>query len=271
MLISIITPTFNSSKSIKGTVESIISQTNKNFEHVIIDNQSSDNTLEIIIKIYKDAGIESKLKIISEKDKGISDAFNKGITFSTGQIIGILNSDDLFYDNSILSLVNTSLSNPDKLLSHGNILFMDELFGSNIRFPLNNDIIGIEFNHPGMFVKREVYSKVGLYNEEMHFAMDVDFFFRLKKKYDNIDGISSYINYPLVIMKAGGASWKNEIRALKEVKTSLVINDMWNFNSATQYLLRIFRTRIKSILSVIGLQGIVKIWRNIKWGSKSIK
>jgi glycosyltransferase involved in cell wall biosynthesis len=271
MLISIITPTFNSSKSIQSTVESVISQTNRNFEHLIIDNQSSDNTLDIIIKIYRDAGIESKLKIISEKDEGISDAFNKGITNSSGELIGILNSDDLFYDNSILSLVHTSLSKPDKLLSHGNILFKDELFGSNIRFPLKNNILGIAFNHPGMFVKREVYSKVGLYNEEMHFAMDVDFFFRLKKYYGNIEEISSYLNYPLVIMKAGGASWKNEIKALHEVKISMIKNNMWNFNSAKHYWLRIFRTRIKSILSLIGLEGIVKIWRNIKWRSKSIK
>ena len=265
MLISIITPTFNSAQSIQRTVDSIISQTNKEFEHIIIDNQSIDNTLDIIIKVYRNAGIESKLKIICEKDKGISDAFNKGITNSSGEIIGILNSDDLFYDNSILSLVHTSLSKPDKLLSHGNILFKDDLFGSNIRFPLKNNILGIEFNHPGMFVKREVYSKVGLYNEKMNFAMDVDFFFKLKKYYHNIEEISCYLSYPLVIMKSGGASWKNEIKALKEVKISLLNNDMWNFNSAKDYWLRVFRTRIKSFLSIIGLHGIVKIWRNKKW------
>ncbi|MDR3610937.1 MAG: glycosyltransferase family 2 protein [Ignavibacteriaceae bacterium] len=265
MLISIITPTFNSAKTIEETVKSIISQTYGNYEHIIVDNLSEDNTLKLITKIYDDLGILSKLKIISEKDDGISDAFNKGITTSSGEIVGIINSDDIFYDDSVLSLVNAALSAPNKLLAHGNIFFEDHIFGSNIRFPLKNKGVGVEFNHPGMFIKRELYKKIGLYKSDMHYAMDVDFFFRLKKEFSNIEDISSYINHPLVRMKAGGASWKNELKALKEVKISLLANDMWNFNTAKYYWVRIFRTRIKSFLAIMGLHMIVKIWRNLKW------
>ena len=216
MLISIITPTFNSANSIQETAKSVISQTYGNFEHIIVDNLSKDNTLDLIRKLYRDEGIEKRLKIITEKDNGISDAFNKGIINSSGEIITILNSDDIFYDETILSLIKTTLTESGKLIAHGNIFFEDLVFGSNIRFPLRDRILGEGFNHPGMFINKIIYKRIGLYNTEMRYAMDIDFFLRLQKEYENIEQISSYINYPLVTMKAGGASWKNEAKALKE-------------------------------------------------------
>ena len=265
MLISIITPTFNSANAIQETVKSVISQTYGNFEHIIVDNESKDNTLDLIKNIYINAGIYEKLKIVSEKDDGISDAFNKGIANSSGEIIGILNSDDILYNESVLSLIKTALSQPEKLIAHGNIFLEDNIFGSNFRFPLGDKILGVGFNHPGMFINRKVYKRIGLYNTEMHYAMDVDFFIRLQKEYRNIEEISVYINQPLVTMKAGGASWKNEISALNEVKKSLIRNKLWNFDSRVYYLGRIARTRIKSFLAIIGLHKIVTLWRNIKW------
>lgn len=265
MLISIITPTFNSGSSIEKTVNSVITQSFGDFEHIIIDNLSKDNTLELIRNTYKNAGLEEKLKIISEKDCGISDAFNKGIANASGEIIGILNSDDIFYDKTILSKINSALSEPGKLIAHGNIYFEDHIYGSNVRFPLKDRVLGVGFNHPGMFVNKEVYKKTGLYNTNMHFAMDIDFFFRLQKEYQDIKKYSSYINYPLVTMKAGGASWKNEGKALKEVKGSLIRNNLWNLDSKLYYWTRIGRTRIKTLLTFLGLRRIVSTWRNFKW------
>jgi glycosyltransferase involved in cell wall biosynthesis len=265
MFISIVTPTFNSARSIQETVKSVVAQTYGNFEHIIVDNLSKDNTLELIRNVYRNAGFEERLKIISEKDIGISDAFNKGIKSSRGEIIGILNSDDIYYDESILSLVNTALSQPGKLIAHGNIYFEDHVWGSNLRFPLKDRILGVGFNHPGMFIHKEVYKRAGQYNTEMRYAMDIDFFFRLQKEYQNIEQVSSYINYPLVTMKAGGASWKNEGKALKEVKSSLISNNLWNLDSRLYYWTRIGRTRIKTLLTIWGLRRIVSIWRNFKW------
>ena len=265
MLISIITPTFNSASSIQGTVKSVISQNYGNFEHIIVDNKSNDNTLDLIKKLYKNAGFEEKLKIITEKDNGIADAFNKGIKNSTGEIIGILNSDDILFDESIFYLIKTALSRSGKLIAHGNIFMEDHILGSNFRFPLRDRILGMGFNHPGMFINREVYKRTGLYNTEMHYAMDVDFFIRLQKEYRDIEEVSAYINHPLVTMKGGGASWKNEVKALKEVKHSLIRNKMWGFDSRVYYWGRMARTRIKSLLAIIGLNKIVTVWRNIKW------
>jgi glycosyltransferase involved in cell wall biosynthesis len=217
--------------------------------------------------MYRNAGIAERLKIISEKDNGISDAFNKGIARSSGEIIVILNSDDILHDESILSLINTTLSQSGKLIAHGNIFFEDKVFGSNLRFPLRDRILGVGFNHPGMFINRDVYKRTGLYNTELHYAMDIDFFLRLHKEYGDIEEVSAYINHPLVTMKAGGASWKNEAKALKEIKISLIRNNLWNFDSMVYYWGRIGRARIKTLLAIIGLRRVVSVWRNIKWHS----
>ncbi|MGE5409495.1 MAG: glycosyltransferase, partial [Clostridiales bacterium] len=97
MIISIITPTYNSERTIATNVESVLLQKFTDFEHIIIDNKSTDKTLSIIESLYKKAGKANNLRIISEPDKGISDAFNKGIRNAHGEIIGILNSDDYYY------------------------------------------------------------------------------------------------------------------------------------------------------------------------------
>jgi glycosyltransferase involved in cell wall biosynthesis len=101
MKISVITPTFNSEKTIARNAQSIVSQTHKDFEHIIIDNLSSDNTVGILKRLYEENKITGKLKIISERDSGISDAFNKGINAASGNAIAILNSDDAYYSSQV--------------------------------------------------------------------------------------------------------------------------------------------------------------------------
>ena len=105
MLISIITPTYNSEPTIQNCVQSILQQTYQDYEHIIVDNLSQDNTLGVIKQHYQKANISQKLKIISEKDEGISEAFNKGITAAKGDIIGILNSDDRLYGSDSLNRI----------------------------------------------------------------------------------------------------------------------------------------------------------------------
>lgn len=109
MKISIITTTFNSEKTIRDTIESIINQTYTDYEYIIIDGASDDHTIDIV-KEYEPI-LGNKLKWISEKDKGIYDAMNKGILLATGEIIGILNSDDFFSSNNILDTISKSFQN----------------------------------------------------------------------------------------------------------------------------------------------------------------
>ncbi|MBI2419607.1 MAG: glycosyltransferase [Ignavibacteriales bacterium] len=101
---SIVTPTFNSAVHIHDCILSVLEQSFDDFEHIIIDNLSTDTTLQIITEMYGRAGKSSKLKIISEADTGIADAFNKGVMNASGQFILILNSDDRLYDKLISSL-----------------------------------------------------------------------------------------------------------------------------------------------------------------------
>ena len=267
MKISIITPTYNSEKTILANVQSIINQTYKNFEHIIVDNLSTDSTLHLVKDLYLLNNINSNLHIISEKDYGISDAFNKGITAASGEIIGILNSDDFYFSNDIFEKVVNAFSNPKTLLIHGNILFNDDLYGSNLRKPLLCDVRkAMPYNHPSMFVRKKLYEDVGQFDTKLKYAMDFDFICRIKKHISRLKNISVYLGgEPITVMNAGGASWQNELHSIDESKQILINNGFWNFQAKSFYWLRIIRTRFKAIFNKLNLNFIVKCWRNLKW------
>ncbi len=269
--ISIITPAFNNEKTIEQTVVSVINQSYQRFEHIIIDNCSSDSTLDIVKKLYHGNKKNEKLKIISEPDCGISDAFNKGIKISGGDVIGILNADDYYYDNSVLQKISDAFENENIIYTHGNILFEDRKYGSNIRRPLLCPVTqALPFNHPTMFFRKEVYEKHGLYNVDYKQAMDFEFICRLEKSIDDFRSKGKYINgEPLVYMRAGGSSWENELGSLEEVKRALMKYGFWNKDAERSFNARIFRTKTKKILDYLGLNSLVKLWRKNKWDKKN--
>ena len=119
MKVSIITVTYNSEKSLQRSIDSVISQDYLDIEHIIIDGGSADNTIDIINKNKKHIA-----KYISEKDSGIYQALNKGIRLATGQIIGILNSDDVFADTNIISKVADNFSKNNSDVVYGNLLYV---------------------------------------------------------------------------------------------------------------------------------------------------
>ncbi len=176
-LISIITVVLNGERHIEKAIKSVLNQSYKNFEYIIIDGQSSDKTLKIIKK-YK-----SKIDYwISEKDKGIYDAMNKGIKISKGAIIGILNSDD-FYKKNALKIVSKYFSKNKSL---------DFLFGSIMKNRLMSgyhpEKIKWKFNiYPGhssgFFIKKLVHDKIGLYNTKFKYSADYDLIYKLIVKY----------------------------------------------------------------------------------------
>ncbi|HEX9250884.1 MAG TPA: glycosyltransferase family 2 protein [Ignavibacteriaceae bacterium] len=263
MKISVITPTFNSEKTILKNVESIINQSYKYFEHIIIDNRSSDKTIAIIKNLYKD--LPSNLRIISEKDSGISEAFNKGIMCAKGDIITILNSDDYYYSGSIFAIVIDALKESQNLIFHGDVLFMDPKYGSYVRRPYGlNKLNTMPLNHPTMFIKKEVYDSIGLYDLNYRYSMDFEFYCRLYKNYPNLgENLCYFDKNPVVIMSSGGESWANEIKSILEVKSAVKKHNLINFNLWLQLQLRLFRTYLKIIFNKIGLTFIVKLWRKI--------
>jgi len=175
--ITIITVTKNSEKFIKQNIKSVQNQSYKNYEHIIVDGNSEDNTIKII-KSYK-----KKIKFIKNlKDKGLYHAMNVGIKKSSGDIIGILNSDDIYFKNS-LKLVNKYFKKNKKL---------DFLFGSVYKHRLlhgyNPSIINWSFgfyttHSVGFFIKKKSQLKVGLYNLKYKYSADYDLFIRMIKKF----------------------------------------------------------------------------------------
>ena len=268
-MISIITPTYNSADTIARTARSVIEQNYKDFEHIIVDNKSADNTINIAESLYKKSGLSGNLKIISEIDNGISDAFNKGINASKGGIIAILNSDDTYYDRTVFGHVVKEFDDPDILIVYGDILFTDSLYGTNRRAPKRCPASGaVLFNHPAMFVRKSVYDRLGLYENSYKIAMDTEFFYRMHKSFNNVQNISKYIaEMPLAVMNAGGASWKQEINGIKEMKAAMQLHGFWNLAAKKIYYSRITRTKIKKYLTLFKLNSFVKAWRRMKWGN----
>jgi glycosyltransferase involved in cell wall biosynthesis len=271
MKISIITATNNSEKTIIRNVHSIINQTNKDFEHIIIDNLSKDNTIQLVENAYREAGLSEKIKIISEVDYGISDAFNKGILNSRGDVIGILNSDDHFYNEFVLEKVQKEFENEEVLFVHGDIFFYDNQFGSNLRRPLLCPIThAMPYNHPTMFFKRYIYEKYGLFDTSYKYAMDFEFVCRMEKMFPLFRNKGKYISREaLVVMCAGGESWKHELKSIKEVKRALQQYNFWNTSAFFSFLFRIIRTQLKRVLSGFKLNLIVYLWRSIKWSRQN--
>lgn len=228
MKISIITPSYNSVKTISYTTDSVISQNYTDIEYIFIDGGSSDGTQDIILK-YKD---KINIKFISEKDNGIYDAMNKGIKMATGEIVGILNSDDFYSDSSVLSDVVRSFENSKIDAVYGDITYFSNDINKVTRYwkageykesKLNN---GWVIPHPALFVRKSVYDKCGLYNTDLKIAADYEFILRILKVYKiNV----KYIPKILVRMYDGGVSGSSlnkRIKGWKELEIAWSINNI---------------------------------------------
>jgi glycosyltransferase len=267
MKISIVTPTFNSAKTILDTCKSITSQTYQNFEHIIIDNLSTDGTLELIKNHYKDKNLEDKLFVFSEKDFGISDAFNRGITKATGKIIAILNSDDYYLERDLFqNVIDVFNLGPNINIFHGDIYFEDDVFGSSTRRPLLCDIeFGMPLNHPTCFVKKSLYNSIGIFNLEFKYAMDFEWLARFYSKEKS--SLFYYNSKTITFMRGSGASASFEIKTINEIKKALILHNLWNKKAESDFSKRILRANLKSAMLKFNLVWPVKLWRSLKWRS----
>ena len=206
MTISIITATYNSGATLRDTIESILAQTYKDIEYIVIDGVSKDNTLEIIHEY--EPRFYGRMKWISEPDKGLYDAMNKGIRMATGDVIGILNSDDFFSECNILSRVSNEIEGVDAV--YGDIHFVnDGNLTKCVRYYSSKDFtpwkmrLGFMPAHPSFYCKRNIYLKYGLFDLDFKIAADFEQLLRLIY----IHKISTkYIPIDFVTMRTGGAS-----------------------------------------------------------------
>lgn len=213
-MISIITATFNSAKTLKDTIQSVLRQTNKDFEYLIIDGGSTDETIDIV-KSYE-SEFSGRLKWVSEKDHGIYDAMNKGIKMASGDVVGILNSDDYFTSDDILQTVDNAFKSHEIDAIYGDIHFIRDgnpqkcvrYYSSRMFRPFWLRF-GFMPAHPSFYCKREVFEKAGLYSLDYEIGADYEMMVRLFKKYRIM---SQYINKDFVTMRTGGAS-NNNVRS----------------------------------------------------------
>jgi glycosyltransferase len=227
MKISIITATYNSSATIEDTLESVRTQHYSQIEHLIIDGQSKDDTLGIVKK-YPHIS-----QCISEKDKGIYDAMNKGIQMATGDIIGMLNSDDFYAGNQVLEKVAKAFIDTGCDAVYGDLQYVDAQNTDRIvRLWKSGNYQPGDFKwgwmppHPTFFVRKELYEQFGNFNLHMKTAADYELMLRFIHK----NSIRlAYIPEVLVKMRTGGASnnsLASRLRANQEDKQAWVINDL---------------------------------------------
>lgn len=209
MKISVITATYNSAATLRSTIESVGSQKFEGeVEYIIMDGGSTDQTLDIIAQYS-----HIVTKVVSQSDKGLYDAMNKGIALSTGDVVGILNSDDFYTSDDVLSTIANEFANKSVEAVYGDIHFVkpDNLtkcvrYYSSSSFSPWTLRFGIMPAHPSFYVRRECYEKYGVYDLNYRIASDYDlmvrFFYKHKIKY-------SYVKKDMVTMRTGGVSTKN--------------------------------------------------------------
>lgn len=208
MKISIITVCYNSAKTIHETINSVNTQTYQNIEHIFIDGLSSDNTVEIIKQNSKRNNL-----IISEKDKGLYDAINKGINNARGDIIGILHSDDFFHSPDVILDLATKIQKKNLDAVYGDLLYVSETnpkktvrYWKSCVFSPNLIKRGWMPAHPTLFLKKEVFKNHGSYDLKFTISSDYDFMLRVLKD-DTIK--FGYLPRVVTNMRIGGASNKN--------------------------------------------------------------
>ena len=208
MKISLITAAFNSGSTLRDTLESVLRQTWTDLEYIIVDGASKDGTMELVREY--EPRFEGRLRWISELDKGIYDAMNKGLAMATGDVIGILNSDDFFSSDTILEQVATVMEDPDIDAVFGDIHFVhpDDLtkcvrYYSSKSFRRWQMRMGFMPAHPSFYCRRDIYEKYGRFDASFRVSADFELLLRLIF----VHRIHTrYIPLDFVTMRTGGAS-----------------------------------------------------------------
>lgn len=226
MKVSIITITYNSAATIEQTIQCVLSQTYKNIEYIIIDGLSKDNTLEIVNR-YKD----KIAKVISEKDNGLYDALNKGIANATGDVIGIIHSDDFYSDNLVIEKVVNTFKKNNADAVYANLFYVDKDDTNKIKrkWHAGKYTEGAFLNgwmppHPTFFVKKEMYTKYGNYYTGFVSAADYEMMLRLIHK-NKIK--VAYLDEFIVKMRVGGVS---NVNVKNRVNANIEDRKAWEMN-----------------------------------------
>lgn len=232
MNISLITVTFNSAATLRNTIQSVLAQSYSNIEYIIVDGDSKDNTIDII-REYESL-FSGRLQWVSETDKGLYDAMNKGIRMATGDIVGIINSDDFYHRTDILTKVMNAFQDKVTQAVYGDVRFVnpDNLdktvrYYSSKKFTPRRFRYGFMPAHPTFFTYRKYFDEFGYYKTDYRIAADYELLIRflythhLKAKYLPLDFMK---------MRTGGAStasFKSNLLLNKEIVRACRENGIW--------------------------------------------
>ena len=233
--LSVITISYQSEDTIRDTMLSVLKQNYRPLQYVLIHRDSTDKTEEIINELipqFESAGID--IVYISEPDQGISDAFNKGIANSNGEVIGILNSGDSYEENILEKVMSYDWNKFDLLC--GNILWDDRANG--IKYTRKSHIawwrlrLEMTVMHPSCFVKKSVYDECGLYDLSFKYAMDYD----LLCRFHRMNKVFFYVPFIIAHVSAGGISDVDINRTKKEIMLVNKENNVNRLNSELHWL-----------------------------------
>jgi glycosyltransferase involved in cell wall biosynthesis len=193
-LVSIITPVLNGERCMSDTVKSVLAQTYSHIEHIVIDGNSADNTVSLV------KALNPRAIVVSESDRGVTDAINKGLRIASGEIIALLNYDDYYADSDVIqSVVSEFLSKPDAMVIYGKVKCIHPQTGETL-FLVGNPSRSREFSfrkmrevvegktitYPGTFAKREVYDNIGPFSFEYDICTDYEYYLRIIKLYEPV-------------------------------------------------------------------------------------
>lgn len=246
MKISIITATYNSAATVADTLRSVAAQDHPEVEHVVVDGLSTDETLQIVGSFPHVATCRS------EKDQGIYDAMNKGISLATGDIVGILNSDDFYADPQVLSRVAAAFRDPEVQAVYGDLVYVHPGQTTKVTrywkagsYRISSFRYGWMPPHPAFFVRRSVYDQLGVFNTGLRSAADYELMLRILYKHRLK---AAYIPNVLVRMREGGmsnASLKNRLKANREDRLA------WKYNDVKPYFFTLYLKPFRKIFQFI--------------------
>lgn len=208
MKISIVTCALNSTSTIKKSIKSVQKQTYKNIEHLIIDGGSTDGTLEVVKKIK-----DKKINLFSSLDNGFYDALNKGIKFTTGNIVGVLHSDDFYRSNNVIEIVVDIFKKTKADIVYGDLIYVKKehpfkpiRYWKAGQYSKEKLLKGWMPPHPAVFVKKNLFNKIGFYKTNYKISADYDFLVRIFNC-KNVNQV--YVPKVLINMRIGGMSNKS--------------------------------------------------------------
>jgi glycosyltransferase involved in cell wall biosynthesis len=262
--ISVVTACFNSAAHLEETMSSVLAQDYPDIEYIIVDGGSADGTVDIIRAA---AERNACIRWISEPDRGIADAFNKGIREAAGDLIGILNSDDSYTPGVLQHVADAYARHPECDVFHGNMVRFEgdtplfELRPADVERNIWHEM---PLNHPATFVTRRAYQAVGLFDTGLKIAMDYDMLLRLHRagmKFMHIDRVLAHMRY-------GGASDERIFEGLREIREISVRQGYprWKANCWTLHhgFLRVCKTMLRGLgfYSLMRLHPKFKAYRS---------